>query len=106
MIPCSRCDSSYYKESSRGLTRRLKEHKADLKHHREKSVLVNHVGERGHLQKWNEAKVLKENISRQHRKAYKSIFIILNKKINKITGDIVCAEVAAEVTARKEVVTS
>lgn len=47
-IPCSVCDSRYYGESSRVLAERLKEHKADHKHHREKSALVNYTDEKGH----------------------------------------------------------
>lgn len=50
-ISCSGCDISYYGESSRELATRLKEHKVDLRHQREKSALVNHVEEKDHLLK-------------------------------------------------------
>ena len=100
-IPCGGCDKKYYGETSRGIETRLKEHKADIRHHRPNSALVNHVDDQGHLPKWSEAKTLQMNLSKQHRKAWESIYITLNKEnLNKRTGDIVWAEVAAEIAAR------
>lgn len=77
-------ENRYYGESSRSLETRLKEHKVDLKHHLEKSALVNHMNKKGRLPKWSSAKIPKD-ISRQYIKAYKSIFIKKKKK----TGDVV-----------------
>lgn len=66
---------------------RLKEHKADIKHYRVSSALVNYkVDDKGHLPKWDEAKVLKSNITKQQRKAVEFLYITDHKKnINKRT---------------------
>ena len=37
-IPCKGCDLSYYGETARGLSTRLKEHRADVRHHRQSSA--------------------------------------------------------------------
>ncbi|XP_076044840.1 uncharacterized protein LOC143027434 [Oratosquilla oratoria] len=47
-IPCSGCDNAYFGEYYRGLTNRLKEHKADIRHHREINALVYHVDTEGY----------------------------------------------------------
>ena len=46
-IPCCTCDLAYYGESSRGLDNRLKEHKADVRHHRTTNALVHHIDKEG-----------------------------------------------------------
>ena len=57
-IPCSGCDRAYYGETYRGLTSRLKEHKADVRYHRDTNALVNHIDEYGHLPKLKGAEVV------------------------------------------------
>ena len=94
-IPCSGCDSSYYGETCRGFDTRVKEHKADLRHHRPSSALVDHVDKAGHLPKWKEAKILQSGLDRKRRKVLEALYISTNKNINKRTGDIVWATTAA-----------
>lgn len=65
----------YYGETIRLLPRRLEEHKSDIRYHRIRNMWVNHVGEKGHLQKWSKAKVMQVNLSKQHRKAWESMYI-------------------------------
>jgi len=98
-IPCGGCDHKYYGESSRGLVTRLKEHKADIRRHRVSSALVNHVDDKGHLPKWDQAKVPKSDLTKQQRKAIEAFYITNSKNINKRTGDIVWADAAAQVAA-------
>lgn len=80
---------------------RLKEHKADIRHHRVSSGLVKHMDDKDHLPKWDEAKDLKSNLTKQQRKPAESLYITNNENnINKRTGDAVWAEVAAWVAAK------
>ena len=48
----------HYGETYRGLTTRLKEHKANIRHHRTTNALVNHMDDKGHLPDWDNVKTL------------------------------------------------
>ena len=52
-IPCSSCNKSYIGESGKGYSTRLKQHKADVRHHRTSNAIVMHIDEKGHLPNWN-----------------------------------------------------
>ena len=64
-IPCSGYENVYHGETYRGLTKRLREHRADVKHHRHTSALLNHIQEEDHLPKWDYAEVLGNNLSKK-----------------------------------------
>ena len=98
-IPCSGCQRSYFGETARGLATRLKEHKADVRHHRLSSALVAHIDKAGHLPSWSNAKVLRKGLNRRQRKVTEALYIATEENINQRTGDIVWAETAASVCA-------
>ena len=96
-IPCSGCEKAYYGETYRGLTKRLREHRADVKHHRNTSALVNHIAEEDHLPKWDHAEVLGSNLSKKNRKMMEALYIATNENINQRTGDMKWTTYAAAV---------
>ena len=87
-IPCNGCDKAYYGETHRGLNKRVKEHKADVRHHRPSSALVNHIDERGHLPNWERAVILEKGIDKLQRKTLEALHITINENLNQRTGDI------------------
>ena len=87
-IPCNGCDSAYYGESHRGLEKRIKEHRADVRYHRLTNALVTHIDDKGHLPKWEQAEVLEKGLSKQQRKVIEALYITINNNINQRTGDI------------------
>ena len=95
-IPCSGCDSSYFGETCRGLPTRLKEHKADVRHHRHTSALVAHIDEVGHLPKWDGAEVMRKGLTKKQRKVVESLYVTTKENINQRTGDMVWSSTAAK----------
>ena len=102
-IPCGGCDKAYYGETYRGLDKRVKEHRADVKYHRTTSAFVNHVDQAGHLPKWEDAITLEKNVSRQSRKVLEAMYIAINKNINQRTGDLKWAKITAAVASRERI---
>ena len=98
-IPCRGCERSYIGETGRGLPTRLKEHKADVRHHRLSSALVDHIDKEGHLPEWSQASVLRSGLDRKLRKVTEALYIATKKTVNKRTGDIVWSETAARICA-------
>ena len=96
-IPCRGCERSYIGETGRGLATRLKEHRADIKHHRLSSALVNHAVQEGHLPEWSQASTLRSGMTKKMRKVTEALYIATKKTINKRTGDIVWSETAAAI---------
>ncbi|XP_076042149.1 uncharacterized protein LOC143026043 [Oratosquilla oratoria] len=62
------CDNAYFGHTHRGLTKRLREHKADIKHHRQTNALVNHVDMEGHLPDWEKNTILAQRLHKKQRK--------------------------------------
>ena len=87
-IPCNGCDSAYYGETSRGLPNRVREHKADIRHHRDSNAFVNHLDIKGHLPDWKSASILEQGLRKQQRKVIESLYIATNVNINKRAGDL------------------
>ena len=88
-IPCTSCDTVYYGETYRGINKRLKEHKADVRYHRTTSALVTHIDERNHLPNWKEAVVLEKGLRKQQRKVLEALHIANNSNnMNQRTGDL------------------
>ena len=100
-IPCNSCDSAYYGETYRGMEKRVREHKADVRYHRTTSALVNHVDEVGHLPNWDGAMILDKCMSKQRRKAMEALYISIFNNINQRTGDIKWTKITAAVTAKQ-----
>ena len=106
-IPCSGCDTSYFGETGRGLEIRLKEHKADMRHHRKTNALVCHAEEKDHLPEWKNVKILKKDITKEQRKAVEAAYITKNKNnINKRVGDVVWSDISAELVVDNPVITA
>ena len=85
-IPCGTCKKPYFGESGRGLPTRLKEHKADMRHHRTSNALVIHAERTDHLPNWSEASVLHKNFSKLSRRAVEAAYITVEKNVNTSSG--------------------
>ncbi|XP_076029832.1 uncharacterized protein LOC143018358 [Oratosquilla oratoria] len=95
-IPCGGCEKSYYGESYRGLETRIKEHKADLRHHRLSNAMVNHVEQEGHLPDWQQAEIIRKGLRKGQRKVIEALYISTNSNINQKVGNIKWTKYTAE----------
>ena len=103
-IPCTSCDTVYYGETYRGIDKRLKEHKADVRYHRTTSALVNHIDEKNHLPNWKEAIVIEKGLTKQQRKVLEALFIANNNdNMNQRTGDLKWCFTAAKYGATERI---
>ena len=87
-IPCNGCDRSYYGETSKGLDKRVTQHRSDVRYHRTTSAIVNHIDNKQHLPNWREAEILEKGMEKQQRKVVEALYIAINENINQRTGDI------------------
>ena len=71
----------YFGESGRGLPTRLKEHKADLRHHRTSNALVMHAERTDHLPNWAGATVVHTGLSKLGRRAVEAAYITAEENI-------------------------
>ena len=94
-IPCKGCDSSYIRESSRGLATRLSEHKNDIRHHRTSNSLVLHIDSHGHLPNWEEVEILQKGLNRSLRKTAEAAYITISKTINHREGFVKLSNVTS-----------
>ena len=88
-VPCSICpDTSYIGETMRGFKeKRLSEHKADVRHMREKNAMVKHLKlYPGHIPAWEDAKVLYEKLSNADRKLIEACTIARKDTVNVTRG--------------------
>ena len=85
-IPCGTCKKPYFGESGRGLQTRLKEHRADFRHHRISNALVIHAERTDHLPNWAGATVLHSNLSKMERRAIESAYITAEENVNTSSG--------------------
>ena len=95
-IPCGTCNKKYYGESGRGLATRLKEHKADLRHHRTSNALVIHAEHTDHLPNWAEASALHSGHSKLERRAIEAAYITAEENMNTSSGFFRLAKPAAK----------
>ena len=95
-IPCKTCNQAYFGETGRGLSTRLKEHQADLRHHRVSNALVVHAERTDHLPDWKGATVLHNNLSRTERRAVEAAYITTEENINTSSGFFRLANPAAQ----------
>ena len=85
-IPCSGCEAGYYGESSRGIEKRIQEHRRDVRLHNLSNALVLHINETNHLPNWGEAEVLHFNLSKKERRMTEAAYITTNKCTNHREG--------------------
>ena len=86
----------YFGESGRGLTTRLKEHQADLRHHRLSNALVVHAEQTDHLPNWDEASALHTGFSNLERRAIEAAYIATQDNLNTSSGFFRLATPAAQ----------
>ena len=99
-IPCNSCHKKYFGESSRGLAKRLEEHKKDVRYHRISNALVQHIDECNHLPNWNRAEVIHSGISKALRKSLEAMHIVLEDTTNGRAGFVNWAKTAAELASK------
>ena len=87
-IPCHGCSLPYFGETSRGLKKRISEHKRDLKYHNINNALVKHTQSCQRLPDWEKADILKANLNRTGRKLLESALIEALPCTNSKAGDI------------------
>ena len=95
-IPCNGCSRSYYGETSRGLNKRIYEHKNDIKQHRSSNSLVVHIDEEGHLPQWQEAVVVHKGLQKKTRKIIEAAYITTEKVTNHRDGFIKLSRAAGK----------
>ena len=64
-ISCKGCWKAYYGETTRGMVKRLYEHKGDVRAHRTSNSLVIHIDECGHLPNWEASEALHKCLKRR-----------------------------------------
>ena len=96
-IPCGKCHRVYYGETGRGMETRIREHKADLRHHRSSNAFVAHVDEEGHLPNWLGAVSLTRSLAKSQRKVVEAAFIAKGNTINTSADFFRLASVAATI---------
>ena len=72
-VPCGTCDKSYICETGRGMEKRLKEHKRDLRNDMDHSAFVVHAHKTHHLPNWDRAMILASCKTKGHRKATEAV---------------------------------
>ena len=85
-IPCSKCDKAYYGETGRGLKTRIREHRNDLRNHRETKAIVIHADREGHLPDWNNAEALHSNLTKTERWLIEAAYIRTEEVTNVSQG--------------------
>ena len=85
-IPCGICPRVYFGETGRGLRTRIREHKADVRFHRESNAFVAHAEETGHLPNWSGAASISKDFSKTQRKIVEAAHIAMGGTINTSPG--------------------
>ena len=85
-IPRGGCSAVYYGETARGMGKRLKEHRSDLRHHRTTNSLVLHAEEHGHLPRWENTAALHKKMEKRKRKLVEAAYIATSLVTNHREG--------------------
>ena len=85
-IPCSKRDKAYYGETGMGLKTRIREHRNDLRNHRETKAIVMHADKEGHLPNWNGAEALHSNLTKTERWLIEAAYIRTEEVTNVSQG--------------------
>ena len=81
-IPCNNCNSFYVGQSGRGLSIRLKEHKAYIRKADESKAVFLHVSSKNHTIDWENASVIMFCKDYSTRNIFESIIIRKSSQIN------------------------
>ena len=85
-IPCNGCEKVYIGETSRGIEKRLYEHKADVRKHNTANSLVLHIEKCNNLPKWGETSILVKGLDKKMRKALEAAHICISNVSNHREG--------------------
>ena len=96
-IPCGGCDKKYYGETARGMEKRIKEHRNDLRHNRESNSLVIHATRSGHLPAWKDVRTLHSGLEKKKRRTLEAAYIATEPATNHREGFIKLAGTAARI---------
>ena len=100
-ITCKGCTLPYFGETSRGLKKRLMEHKRDFRNHNTNNAMVKHAEKCGRLPDWDHAEIIRDSLSRSDRKTIESSLIESCRCINSKAGDIRLGKSLAVLLVRK-----
>lgn len=96
-VPCSQCPRAYYGETYRGIKKRVGEHKADIRHHRDTSSFVMHIEKYQHLPDWGKTEIIWKGREKAKRKIIESAVIETMPNINSKRGDFNLSPILASV---------
>ena len=96
-IPCGGCDHTYVGETGRGLNKRLKEHKTDMKNMTTSNAMVQHTLKTGHRPNWDAAHILHSDMDKKTRKALETAEIMTRQTMNNKTGNSLWAPQIAKI---------
>ena len=94
-VPCSQCPKAYYGETYRGIRKRIGEHKADIRQHKDASSFVMHIDKYQHLPDWGKTEVIWRGQEKAKRKLVESAVIETLPNINSKRGDFTLAPILA-----------
>ncbi|MPC86618.1 hypothetical protein E2C01_081452 [Portunus trituberculatus] len=94
-IPCGGCASMYNSKTARGLERRMREHKNDLRHHRTLNSLVIHAEKYDYLPSWDCTTALHTGFNKRKRKLVKAAYIATKEVTNHRDGFVNLSHAAA-----------
>ena len=96
-IPCDKCQLAYIGETSRGIKKRIQEHKNDLRHHRTSNSMALHAEKHDHLPNFGKAEVLHAGKKRRMRKLIEAAHITTEETTNHREGFITLAKTTASI---------
>ena len=85
-IPCGACPKKYIGETGRTLTKRLVEHKRDVKTGKESNACFIHLRDEGHVIDWSNAKMRHKSSNVYERKMLESLLIQKTPNFNLCEG--------------------
>lgn len=75
----------------------MKEHKADVRHHKVSYTVVVHIDQDGYLLKWQNTQVIRKGLTKTTREALVSAYIRTENYLNVGSGFVKWSQVAAQV---------
>ena len=85
-VPCGDCDKFYVGETGLSLGVRLREHKDDVRLHRDSNAIFNHVSSTGHSVNWAGTKLIYNSENTYNRLVVESSLIKHLPNFNSSTG--------------------
>ena len=96
-IPCKNCDLCYFGQTGRGLEVRLGEHKADVRHKRNKNACYKHTFLKNHSIDWENSKALYKSNSLQNRLVVESTLINSQQNFNNMRSTLNIEKLASKI---------